>query len=132
MDFSDSHSYYIERLKEEYLKHKKLIIGFDFDDTVFRYKTPYNLNYIISLLRVCKSVDFTLCLWTCCPEPSSLKYKVEICKHLGIEPDYVNESPLFPGTTKPYFNILLDDRAGLDSSYYILLSTLQQLQLYEN
>lgn len=62
MDFSDSHSYYIERLKGEYLKHKKLIIGFDFDDTVFRYKTPLNLDYNISLLRLCKSLDFTLCL----------------------------------------------------------------------
>ena len=35
-------------------------------------------------------------------------------------PDYINESPLLPGTKKPFFNILLDDRAGLESAYLVL------------
>ena len=45
------------------------------------------------------------------------KYKT--CCRLGIKPDYINESPIrFDcGGFKPYFNILLDDRAGLESAY---------------
>ena len=53
-----------------------------------------------------------------------LKWKINYCKHFGIEPDYVNESPLLKGTKKPFFSLLLDDRAGLESAYYILKNIL--------
>lgn len=53
-----------------------------------------------------------------------LQWKVGFCKHFGIEPDYVNESPLLKGTKKPFFNLLLDDRAGLQSAYVILKNVL--------
>lgn len=47
--------------------------------------------------------------------------KTDYCKHFGIEPDYVNESPLIKGTKKPFFNLLLDDRAGLKEAYTLLI-----------
>ena len=34
--------------------------------------------------------------------------------------DYLNWSPLSPGATKPHFNLLIDDRGGLESSINIL------------
>ena len=37
--------------------------------------------------------------------------------------DFVNENPIM-NTRKPYYNILLDDRAGLDSSVYMLRTLL--------
>jgi hypothetical protein len=43
------------------------------------------------------------------------------CKHFGINVKYINENKdVFPGSPKPYYNILLDDRAGLESSIKIL------------
>ena len=33
---------------------------------------------------------------------------------------HITSSRLFPNSKKPYYNILLDDRAGLEESYEIL------------
>lgn len=119
----------IERLKKEYREHNNLVIGFDFDDTVFSYQDNVDIEEVLELIRRCKKIGLTLCLWSTCVRPHEIKYKIELCKHLGIEADYVNESPLFKGSTKPYFNILLDDRAGLCSAYLILTTVLDELGL---
>lgn len=116
----------IERLKEDYNKNGNLVIGFDFDDTVFPYHDT-KTDMVIDLLRQCKELGFTLCIWSTCERSTDIKYKVYISEKMGIKPDYVNESPLMSGTIKPYFNILLDDRAGLASSYNILKKTIEEL-----
>lgn len=109
------------RLMTELSKHKKLVVGFDFDNTIFDcYANGGDYSSIIRLLQDCKRLGFILCLYTAELREDWLKWKVDYCKHFGIEPDYVNESPLLPGTKKPFFNILLDDRAGLESAYVIL------------
>lgn len=119
----------IERLKKDYDTHGKLVVGFDFDNTIFDvHNKGGNYSYVISLLQQCKKLGFTLCLYTAELREDWLKWKVDYCKHFGIEPDYVNESPLLPGTRKPFFNILLDDRAGLESAY----QTLKQVVEYAN
>lgn len=106
------------RLRDEYNKHKNLVIGFDFDNTIFDiHNNGGNYSDVISLLQRCKELGFTLCLYTAEPDPEHLAWKIHYCEHFKIKPDYVNESPLLPGTTKPFFNILLDDRAGLGSAY---------------
>lgn len=41
---------------------------------------------------------------------------------LGLAPDgelQINQSSVLPKSYKPYYNILLDDRAGLEESYEI-------------
>lgn len=111
----------VERLKRDYDNHGKLVVGFDFDNTIFdTHNKGGNYSDIISLLQKCKKLGFTLCLYTAELREEWLKWKVDYCKHFGIKPDYVNESPLLPGTKKPFFNILLDDRAGLESAYLTL------------
>lgn len=111
----------IERLIEEYETHSKLVVGFDFDNTIFDvHNNGCNYSDVIKLLKDCKKLGFILCLYTAELREDWLKWKIDYCKHFGIEPDYVNESPLLPGTKKPFFNILLDDRAGLESAYTIL------------
>ena len=111
----------ITRLKEEYDKYKSLVIGFDFDNTVFDY---YNKggNYcrIINLLKECKDLGFTLCLWTLELREDWLDWKIKYCEHFGFKPDYINDSPILQGAKKPFFNLLLDDRAGLESALTIL------------
>ena len=110
-----------ERLINEYETHGKLVVGFDFDNTIFDcHNNGCNYSDIIDLLRECKKLGFVLCLYTSEFNQGWLKWKIEYCKHFGIEPDYTNESPLLQGTKKPFFSILLDDRAGLESAYLTL------------
>lgn len=119
----------ISRLVKEYETHGKLVVGFDFDNTIFdAHNNGGNHSSIIKLLQECKKLGFILCLYTAELREDWLKWKVDYCKHFGIEPDYVNESPLLPGIKKPFFNILLDDRAGLESAY----QTLKQVVEYAN
>ena len=123
------HPYYTdgayERLMTEYLKYDTLYIAFDFDNTIWDYDT-YKDKYednpdavhwnIVELLKGAKKAGMKLILWTSCPNEDIEQLKADLCDKWGISPDYVNWSPLSPGATKPHFNLLLDDRAGLESS----------------
>ena len=111
----------VKKLISIFKQHGAIIIGVDFDDTIF----PLNDKYI----NRCKAIRATLeeakvcskiCLYTVADE-QSLKYKIELMKLWGIPPDYVNESPIKLGDgSKPFFNILLDDKAGLNEAHNIL------------
>lgn len=91
------------------------------DDTIYDYhQRGYTYDYVIGLLRKAKEIGFILCLYTVEPDPNKLQWKIDYCTNLGIEPDYVNKSPVMMRTSKPFFNILLDDRAGLYGSYLAL------------
>nr|DAT77804.1 MAG TPA: nucleotidase 5'-nucleotidase [Caudoviricetes sp.] len=115
----------IRRLEKELNTHGSLVIGFDFDNTIFDvHNNGGNYKDIIDALKDCKDRGWTLCLYTSELDENWLKWKIDYCKHFGIAPDYVNESPLLKGTKKPFFSLLLDDRAGLQSAYLILKSIL--------
>lgn len=119
----------IDRLKKEYLEHSSLIIGFDFDETIYDFhKTGLELQPVIDLLIKCSNLGFTMCLNSI---NDRIGFKDSYTKQLGIKVEYVNSSPVFKDMGKPYFNIFLDDRAGLSASYNILLTTLKELNLYE-
>lgn len=110
-----------ERLLKEKEKYKKLIIAFDFDDTIFDlYEQGLFVDDVIDLLKIAKSQGHILCMWTALPDQWSLAYKKRILENIGITPDYINESPVMNDSRKPHFSILLDDRAGLGSAYEIL------------
>jgi hypothetical protein len=114
-----------KRLIEEYEEHGKLVIGFDFDNTIFDcHNNGGNYSDVISLLKKCKELGFILCLFTAELNPEWINWKIKYCEHFGIKPDYINESPIMNGTKKPVFNILLDDRAGLESTFRTLINLL--------
>lgn len=127
----------IDRLKDEYIKHNKLIIGFDFDSTIYDYhKKGLELQSTINLLLRCQSLNFVMCLWTLTPNgaPLSLLEKMKYCNNIKLKPNYVNNSPVLidqdtVGLNKPFFSILLDDRAGLSAAFNILETTLNELNL---
>jgi len=135
----------IDRLKREYNEHKNLVIAFDFDNTIFDYHNKgLDLQPVIKLLQRCAKLGFTMCLHTAtCEETNSnhekeLERKKGYCEYgLGVKVSYVNESPLNPrhfdytkiDKYKPFYSILLDDRAGLSASYNILKTTLDELKL---
>lgn len=139
-----THPYYTEgafnRLMQEYLKYDTLYIGFDFDNTIWDYDN-YGDNYednpdavhweIVELLKNCKKVGMKLCLWTSCQIKKDEIIKSHLCKEWGIEPDYINWSPLSPGATKPHFNLLLDDRAGLEDCMHMLSKLLTMIGMFK-
>lgn len=111
----------ITRLIDEYCKYKSLVIGFDFDNTVFDYHNNGQCYaQVIDILKQCKDLGFTLCLYTLETREEWLEWKVKYCEHFGFKPDYINDSPILQGAKKPFFNLLLDDRAGLQSAFSIL------------
>ena len=114
MDVFDFNFY--ERLRKDYLEHGSLFVAFDYDNTVFDYhKKEISYYKIIDLLQTCKSLGFTMILFTG-NEGTRLKEIKEDLKVRNIPYDLVNENP-FMKTRKPYYNILLDDRAGLFEAY---------------
>lgn len=112
------------RLIDEYNTHKNLIIAFDFDNTVFDYHNKgYKFDSAISLLKECSDFGLTMVLFTCNDDEKTLSLHREFLSSKGIRVDYVNESPIMQ-TKKPYYNILLDDRAGLSESFRILANVI--------
>lgn len=114
-----------QRPLEEYKKYGKLIVAFDFDNTIFDY---YNRGLyckdIIDLLAECSNKGFTMILFTCEEDDERLKWKKKYCNHYGIRVDHVDESPIY-NTKKLYFHILLDDRAGLEEAMNTLNAVIQ-------
>jgi len=127
----------IEKLYTDYQKYGSLYIAFDFDNTIWDFK-KYENNYednhdavfwdIVNLLKKAKSHGMKLILWTSCPTKQDEIKKNDLCKIWGIEPDYLNWSPLSPGAIKPHFNHLLDDRAGLESAVYVLEEVIKLIE----
>ena len=116
----------LRRLMDEYEKYGSLVVGFDFDNTIYdTHGLGFDYSEVIELLRECKELGFTLCLYTAEQDEEHLKWKIEYCKEQGIAPDYVNESPLLNGTVKPFFSILLDDRASLETSWMHLKTVVE-------
>lgn len=107
---------YYERLKQDYLKHGSLFVAFDYDNTVFDYHNQgVNYDKIINLLQVCKALGFTMILFTGNEGDQLSRIKKDL-QNRNIPYDLINENPLM-NTRKPYYNILLDDRAGLTEAY---------------
>lgn len=125
-----------QRLIKEYFKHNNLVIGVDFDGTLLDTfeegdkNTQKEINKLVKKLKALQT-DFncTLCVWTANCDEEKVRQHWDA---LGLKVDYYNESPVKKShfnSVKPYFNILLDDRAGLDSSYTqikILLKVLKK------
>lgn len=127
----------IQRLMNEYHKHNSLIVAFDFDNTVFDYHDEGgDYSDIIRILNYCHQLGFTLILYTCETNAKKLAWKINWCNdNMGFKPDYVNKSPILNNTTrssKIYYNILLDDRAGLNESYSILLNVIDNIEKEKN
>ena len=108
------------RLLNDYVEHRNLIIAFDFDNTIYDYhQKGYSFNDVLDLLRECSELNFTMVLFTANEDDEKLVFAKKYCADRHIRVDYINESPIMK-TIKPYYNILLDDRAGLEESYRIL------------
>ena len=124
-------SYELQKLIKAYNQHGSIIVALDFDDTIF----PYTENHDIkerceALIELIQSIrkHIVLCLFSCDNE-HTMRYKVKIMELSGINPDFVNDSPvkIHGETKKPYYNILLDDKAGLSEATQLLINFKNQI-----
>jgi len=117
-----------DRLVEEYLKHGSLIVAVDFDNTLFDYHNKgWQFPAVAELMKDCKSLGFKIVVFTGSAKERHSFIK-DYCRSLGFIIDGVNEDvidwhqdkSLDWSQSKIYFNILLDDRAGLGEAYNTL------------
>jgi len=119
----------VNRLVEEWEKYGKLIVAYDFDDTVFDYdKSGATYEQMIELLKVCKKMGCTMIVFTCRPFE---QYDIveNYLKEKGIPYDFINENDPtveFETSRKIFYNIFFDDRAGLKSAYEIMVRTIEK------
>lgn len=119
------------RLLGDYSKYDRLVVGLDFDNTVFDTNgTGGDFSEVIDLIkRAQKLKNFFICLFTAELNADKLAWKFNYLKDQGINIDYINDSPVFTGECKkPFFNILLDDRAGLESAYETLKYVVEHVE----
>ena len=114
----------LEQLIKAHKNHGKIIVGVDFDDTVFPFNEgEANKERCERVVNILKRVrpDIIICLFSVASK-QSLIYKAHIMELYGIKPDYVNESPVVKWgvCNKPYFNIQMDDKAGLNETILVM------------
>jgi hypothetical protein len=111
-----------EKLRNVYFEHQNIIIALDFDDTIFDWKNAgYDLEYIRDLVRRCqKHLNAKVILFTC-REGLVLSEAIDYCNDQGIGLWGVNKNPNHQLTTsKPFYNVLLDDKACLPEVAQVL------------
>lgn len=120
--------YRTDKLIKQYQEHGSLIIGVDFDYTIYNPDIDYMYKDIISLLLEAQKINCKLCLWTA--NLSRIPFILDKCKTEGLVFDYINKSPITieENVIKPHFNILLDDVAGLSQTLEILQSVLYKIK----
>ncbi len=107
-----SPNFLLLRLIEQYKTHDRLIIAYDIDDTVRPFHSQ-SCGEVQSLIRMAKNIlNAYLIVYTSNPNVEDIKYFLD---KNNIPYDSINENAPFavcPGG-KVYYNIFLDDKAGL-------------------
>jgi hypothetical protein len=120
----------VDRLYKEYESHPRLIIACDWDDTLFNFHNRKQMhNDIISILQECNRLNFYVVLFTASQKERHAEI-LENAAKMGLKIDSINKNPIelpYGNEGKIYFNILLDDRAGLGQSSEILRKTLDKI-----
>ena len=117
MDFYLKKENTFERLFKEYKVYNSLVVAFDFDNTVYDFhQVGLDFKDVIKLLQNLKKIGCYLIVFTSTDDEDFVK---RYCKEKEIPFDAINENPPFfkSKSRKIYYNILLDDRAGLREAY---------------
>lgn len=120
----------VTRLKGWYDQHKTLIVAFDWDDTCYDFHgKDYAYPQVFALLKECSDLGFALVLFSTQEDEGKLE---SICEYLdsecSIKVQYINEGPIMKAAKKPYYNVLLDDKAGLGQAYNTLRTVVSFIQ----
>ena len=117
----------IQRLTKEWLEYGKIIVAVDFDDTIYDFHgRGYEYNEIVESIKIAKVVGAYICIFTG-SNPDKYDFIRQYCQEkFGFPIDSINENPIplpFGNNGKMYYNILLDDRAGLRQASLVLLKS---------
>ena len=122
-----------QRLKEKYQQYGKLIVAYDFDETVYNnFKTKdTQFDMVTDLIKRCRPYS-TLIVFTARNINDKNDYELvnKYLKDNNIPFDYINSdyNGIIPFGRKIYYNILLDDKAGLPSAYRVLNRLIEELE----
>lgn len=119
----------VESLKGDYKTHGRIIVAYDYDDTVEPSKPEYSCTNVTKLLQLCsKFNDFEMICFTARSTVKDVEDALMNLDSLGIRHDAVNEDCYrikkeveHECESKVMFSIFLDNRAGLESAYKTLL-----------
>ena len=121
-DFFLSYKNFYMRLRDDFIKHRKLVIAYDFDDTISNFsKCKYSEaegwdnSKVIKLLQDYRDYAYFI-LFTARGTEDKIKEAVDYIRENNIPLNAVNENmPGLPfgNSGKVYYNVLLDDKAGL-------------------
>ena len=109
----DHPAYTFLRLVEQYKKMDRLIIAYDFDDTVSPYYSRGCWRAASAIRKAREHLNAYLIVYTCNQDEEKLKKYLNKNK---IPYDAINENAPFIHFNKKgklYYNLLLDDKAGL-------------------
>lgn len=112
----------VDRLYDEYKRYGDIIIAFDFDYTVHNFRDEdYTYERVSEMLR--KWQPYAKLVVFSASQEERYPYIADYLNQNDIPFDAINEDVLIEKrkpTRKLYYNILLDDRAGLGSAYEAL------------
>lgn len=119
----------INKLKETYEKYGKIIVAYDYDDTVCPTEPIYNCDNVVKLLRLCSNFDeFEMICFTARSTPETIKEVKDNLNRLNIRYDVINDNTdrikreiEHTHPSKVLYSIFLDDKAGLGDAYKILV-----------
>ena len=110
----------IARLMKEYYEHKNLIVALDFDNTIWDYHSAgLDMNMTMEVTRAAQVAGLEVFIFTANEDHELVR---EQCKKLFGQPLQINTNSLnhLFDSRKPFYSILLDDRAGLESAVWQL------------
>lgn len=122
---------YVERLLREFREHGRILLAIDFDSTLKSWHTIQNdgdIARVISLVKRVQEYTYNIIFTSC--DPNRYDEIRQHCKDIGVRVDVINQNAIenlpYGHERKPLYNCLIDDRAGLHESLYILESAYYQ------
>jgi len=118
-----------KRLYEEYKMYGSLSIGVDFDNTIFDYhKKGYSYDTVIDLIIRAQRLGNKIHIFTANPDHDKVRAH---CEEKGIIIEGINTDGVKLGweSRKPFYSLLLDDRAGLISAVEDLSMLINALEI---
>lgn len=115
----------VSRLYKQWQKHPKLIVAVDFDSTISPLDTTEeDIDYsdTINVLKRAAKHNFFIVVYSCSNTERYTKIRDHF-KKFNIEVAAINSNIIdlgFEPQVKIYYNILIDDKAGLAQSIEIL------------
>ena len=122
----------IDRLIDDYKEHGHLVVAYDFDDTVYDKGSGSSCRQVVELLRECSRISTIDLVVFTARNPVDYGLIKDYCQSEHIRIDAINENvSRLKGDfgsgfqSKIFYNIFLDDRAGLYAAYETLVGFLK-------